>query len=50
MHKDHILKNGNGSLAISAIWGVSGAAFGCPLCWVASGGFLVNSIRQKFLD
>ncbi|MBI5223196.1 hypothetical protein HY990_02115 [Candidatus Micrarchaeota archaeon] len=47
MNKENLIKKGNESLAIGAIWAVSSVAHPCPLCVLTSAAFIVNGIKEK---
>ncbi len=47
MKRQNLIKKGNESLAIGAMWGVGAIAHPCPLCFFTTGAFLVNGIREK---
>ncbi len=50
MKKDNLLKKGNESIAIGAMWGVGAIAHPCPLCFVTTAAFIANGIREKVSD
>ncbi|MBI5227054.1 hypothetical protein HY988_00565 [Candidatus Micrarchaeota archaeon] len=47
INAQNLLKKGNDSLAIGAMWGVGAIAHPCPLCVLTAGAFLVNGVREK---
>lgn len=47
VNKENLIKKGNESLAIGAIWAVSSVAHPCPLCVLTSAAFIVNGIKEK---
>ena len=47
MNKENFIKKGNESLAIGALWGLGSVAHPCPICFLTTGAFLVNGIREK---
>ncbi len=50
MKKENIIRKGNESIAIGAMWGVGSVVHPCPLCIVTTAAFLANGIREKFSD
>ncbi|MEW6723043.1 MAG: hypothetical protein AB1324_07305 [Candidatus Micrarchaeota archaeon] len=50
MNKDNILKKGNESIAIGALWGAGSVLHPCPLCVLTTVGFIANGIREKLSD
>jgi len=50
MKKTNFMKKGNESLAIGCAWAIGSAACPCPLCILASAGFIANGIREKLSD
>jgi hypothetical protein len=50
MKKANLIKKGNESLAIGCIWAISSVACPCPLCILASAGFMANAVREKLSD
>lgn len=43
------LKKGNESMALGGICAISAATCPCPLCMIATAGFVLNGLRQKLL-
>lgn len=50
MKKENLLKKGNESIAIGALWGVGSIVHPCPLCILTTGAFIVNGIKEKLKD
>ncbi len=50
MKKENLVKKGNESLAIGAMWGVGAIAHPCPLCIFTTAAFFANGIREKISD
>jgi hypothetical protein len=49
MDRDKLMREGNESMAIGALLGIGSLAVTCPICTIASAGFLLNGIREKVL-
>jgi len=50
MKKSNLVKKGNESIAIGCMWAIGSAACPCPLCFLATAGFLVHGVREKLKD
>lgn len=47
IEKEYIIHKGNESIAAGALYGVGSLVLTCPLCIFASGGLILNGVRQK---
>jgi hypothetical protein len=47
MKKENLVKKGNESIAIGALWGFGSVIHPCPLCVLTTVGFIANGIREK---
>ena len=47
MNKENMLKKGNESLAIGALWGLGAIACPCPVCIMGTLGLIANGVREK---
>jgi hypothetical protein len=50
MKKTNLVKKGNESLAIGFMWAIGSVTCPCPLCVLASAGFIANGVREKLSD
>jgi len=51
MKKENLVRKGNESLAIGALWGLGSAAVcPCPICLLTTGAFIFNGMREKISD
>lgn len=47
LDKSMLVRKGNASIAVGALWGVGLFACPCPVCAIGSATFLANGVREK---
>ncbi len=51
MKKENLLKKGNESLALGALWGIGSLSVcPCPVCILSTAALILNGVREKISD